>query len=216
MIFGMKEKAYLFSFQLIHLNFQKLTLITGFVLQGHIWLFHRHHLQQCCGFSCRCSRSSSQRGRSTSRLITAWRRATGSTSWPKSVSVTASVWALITRRRSSTDTGSAASCLRTRLPAALHAQGESGPVSAARRLRILTRAPPKVWKHPWQIVVLDDISINPYHCLVQILYIKVTWHYHWRPAIIILILIMQYIHVKVRHAVMPGYWFKLDFWLSKP
>ncbi len=44
--------------------------------------------------------------------------------------------------------------------------------------------PPKVWKHPWQSVVLDDISINPYHFLVQILYIKVTWHYHWRPAII--------------------------------
>ncbi len=21
----------------------------------------------------------------------------------------------------------------------------------------------KVWKHPWQSVVLDDISINPYH-----------------------------------------------------
>ncbi len=28
--------------------------------------------------------------------------------------------------------------------------------------------PPKVWKHPWQSVVLDDISINPYHFLVQI------------------------------------------------
>ncbi len=27
--------------------------------------------------------------------------------------------------------------------------------------------PPKVWKH-WQSVVLDDISINPYHFLVQI------------------------------------------------
>ncbi len=49
--------------------------------------------------------------------------------------------------------------------------------------------PPKVWKHPWQSVVLDDISINPYHFLVQILYIKVTWHYYWRPAIIIFILI---------------------------
>ncbi len=30
--------------------------------------------------------------------------------------------------------------------------------------------PPKVWKHPWQSVVLDDISINPYfpYFLVQI------------------------------------------------
>ncbi len=32
---------------------------------------------------------------------------------------------------------------------------------------LLIDCPPKVWKHPWQSVVLDDISINPYHFLVQ-------------------------------------------------
>ncbi len=33
---------------------------------------------------------------------------------------------------------------------------------------VYIHCPPKVWKHPWQSVVLDDIRINPYHFLVQI------------------------------------------------
>ncbi len=36
------------------------------------------------------------------------------------------------------------------------------------KFKVVRAEAPKSWKHPWQSVVLDDISINPYNFLVQI------------------------------------------------